>query len=110
LARKSIFVSDLSGKEISEGKGAQVTIRFNDSRRGASFSTSPTRKARSWAGRVGGRLDVVAGPRPLRATEPGRKAKLERGETMAAKGKKAGTGKAATSGKPKPKKKTSRGK
>ena len=30
---------------------------------------SPTRKARSWAGRVGGRLDVVAGQRPLRATD-----------------------------------------
>jgi hypothetical protein len=82
--------------------------------REASFSTSLTRKARSWAGRVGGRLGVVAGPGPLRATEPGRKAKLGRGETMAAKGKKAGTEKAATSGKPKlkpkPKKKISRGK
>ena len=53
---------------------------------------------------------MVAGQRPIRAIEPGQKAKLERGETMAAKGKKAGTGKAATSGKPKPKKKTSRGK
>jgi hypothetical protein len=39
-----------------------------------------------------------------------RKANLERGETMATKRKKAGTEKAATSGKPKPKKKTSRGK
>jgi hypothetical protein len=27
--------SDLSGKEISEGKGAQVTIRFNDARKGS---------------------------------------------------------------------------
>ena len=53
---------------------------------------------------------MVADPRPLKATELGRKAKLERGETMAAKGKKAGPEKAATSGKPKPKKKTSRGK
>jgi hypothetical protein len=34
MARKSIFVSDLSGKEISEGKGAQVTIKFNDARKG----------------------------------------------------------------------------
>jgi hypothetical protein len=78
---------------------------------GASFSTSPTRKARSWAGRGGGRLDVVAGQRPLRASEPGRgRPTLKGGKTMAAKGKKAGTEKAATSGKPKPKKKTSRGK
>jgi hypothetical protein len=35
LARKSIFVSDLSGKEIPDGKGAQVTIRFNDARKGS---------------------------------------------------------------------------
>lgn len=35
MARKSIFVSDLSGKEIPDGKGAQVTIRFNDARKGS---------------------------------------------------------------------------
>jgi hypothetical protein len=35
MARKSIFVSDLSGDEIADGKGAQVTIRFNDARKGA---------------------------------------------------------------------------
>jgi hypothetical protein len=34
MARKSIFVSDLSGDEIGEGKGAQVTIKFNDARKG----------------------------------------------------------------------------
>jgi hypothetical protein len=34
MARKSIFVSDLSGAEIEDGKGAQVTIRFNDARKG----------------------------------------------------------------------------
>ena len=35
MARKSIFVSDLSGKEIPDGKGAQVTIRFKDARKGS---------------------------------------------------------------------------
>jgi hypothetical protein len=35
LARKSIFVSDRSGKEIAEGKGAQVTIKFNDAWKGS---------------------------------------------------------------------------
>lgn len=35
MARKSIFVSDLSGDEIPEGKGAKVRIVFSDSRRGA---------------------------------------------------------------------------
>jgi hypothetical protein len=34
VARKSIFVSDLSGREIPDGKGAQVTIKFNDARKG----------------------------------------------------------------------------
>ena len=35
MARKSIFVSDLSGREIPDGKGAQVTIKFNDARKGS---------------------------------------------------------------------------
>lgn len=34
MARKTVFVSDLSGDEISEGRGAQVTIRFADARKG----------------------------------------------------------------------------
>ena len=34
MARKSIVVSDLSGEEITDGKGAQVTIKFNDARKG----------------------------------------------------------------------------
>jgi len=35
MARKSIFVSDMSGEEIADGKGAQVTIKFNDARKGS---------------------------------------------------------------------------
>jgi len=34
MARKSVFVSDLSGDEIPEGKGATVTIKFTDARKG----------------------------------------------------------------------------
>lgn len=34
MARKTVMVSDQSGKEIAEGKGAKVTIKFNDLRRG----------------------------------------------------------------------------
>ena len=34
MARKSIFVSDMSGTEIPEGKGAVITIKFNDARKG----------------------------------------------------------------------------
>ncbi len=35
MARKSVIVSDLSGKEIKDEKdSAQVTIRYGDARRG----------------------------------------------------------------------------
>lgn len=35
MARKTIQVSDLSGDEIGDGKGAVVTIKFNDGRKGS---------------------------------------------------------------------------
>jgi hypothetical protein len=34
MARRTILVSDMSGAEIDEGKGAQVTIKFSDARKG----------------------------------------------------------------------------
>jgi hypothetical protein len=34
MARKSVFVSDLSGKEIAEGRAAQISIKFTDARKG----------------------------------------------------------------------------
>jgi hypothetical protein len=34
VAKKTIFVSDLSGKEIDEKDAATVTIRYADARRG----------------------------------------------------------------------------
>ena len=34
MARKTVFVSDLSGRAIEEGKGATVTIKFADARKG----------------------------------------------------------------------------
>jgi hypothetical protein len=34
MARKTVLVSDRSGKEIEEGKGAKVRITFNDARKG----------------------------------------------------------------------------
>jgi hypothetical protein len=33
VAKKTIFVSDLSGDEIADGKAATVTIKFDDARR-----------------------------------------------------------------------------
>ena len=34
MARKTVFVSDLTGKEIDEKNAATVTIRYADARRG----------------------------------------------------------------------------
>jgi len=34
MAKKTVLLSDLSGAEIPEGRGATVSIRFNDARRG----------------------------------------------------------------------------
>jgi hypothetical protein len=34
MARKTVLVSDLSGKEIPDGQGATVTISYHDARRG----------------------------------------------------------------------------
>ena len=34
MARKTVLVSDMSGKEIPDGKGATVRITFRDARKG----------------------------------------------------------------------------
>lgn len=34
MARKTVLVSDLSGEEIPDAKGATVTINFRDARKG----------------------------------------------------------------------------
>jgi hypothetical protein len=34
MARKTVLVSDLSGKEIGDGDGATLTISYSDARRG----------------------------------------------------------------------------
>jgi hypothetical protein len=34
MARRTVLVSDLSGEEIPEGKGATITISFQDARKG----------------------------------------------------------------------------
>ena len=35
MARKSIFVSDISGREIEEGKGGKLRLTYDDARRGS---------------------------------------------------------------------------
>lgn len=34
VAKKTVVVSDLSGKEIEEGKAAVISIKFSDARKG----------------------------------------------------------------------------
>jgi hypothetical protein len=34
LARKTVFVSDLSGREIDERDAVTITVKFSDARRG----------------------------------------------------------------------------
>lgn len=35
MAKKTVFISDLSGDAIEEGKGAKIRISFDDARRGS---------------------------------------------------------------------------
>jgi hypothetical protein len=35
MAKKTIHISDMSGEEIPDGKGASVRITFHDARKGA---------------------------------------------------------------------------
>jgi hypothetical protein len=34
MAKKTIHISDLSGKEVPDGSGATITIKFTDARKG----------------------------------------------------------------------------
>jgi hypothetical protein len=35
MARKTVLVSDMSGKEIPDGRGAKIRITYQDARKGA---------------------------------------------------------------------------
>ena len=50
--KKTVLVSDLSGAEIEDGKGATVSINFRDARRGTIVLDSLTRKPRRWGAKV----------------------------------------------------------
>lgn len=66
MARKSIFVSDLSGEEIPEGKGAKVRVVFSDARRG-SYELDVTDEEAQELGRKG-RQTARRGRRPKAAS------------------------------------------
>lgn len=60
MARKTIRVSDMSGQEIPEGKGAIVRITFSDARKGARELDLTDQEAE----KLGGRPVARRGRRP----------------------------------------------
>jgi hypothetical protein len=65
MARKTVLVSDQSGKEIPDGKGAKVRITFNDARKGARELDLLDEEAQA----VGGRSVARRGRRPKAAAQ-----------------------------------------
>jgi hypothetical protein len=64
LARKTVLVSDMSGEEIADGKGAVVRITYRDARKGVrELDVTDTE-----AERLGGRAVARRGRRPKSAT------------------------------------------
>jgi hypothetical protein len=63
MARKTIRVSDMSGQEIPEGRGATVRITFADARRGSRELDVTDEEAE----KLGGRVVARRGRRPKNA-------------------------------------------
>jgi hypothetical protein len=63
MARKIVLVSDQSGQEIPDGKGAKVRITFNDARKGARELDLTDSEAE----RLGGRSVARRGRKPKSA-------------------------------------------
>jgi hypothetical protein len=66
MAKKTVFVSDLSGDPIEEGKGAKIRISFDDARRG-SYEIDATAEEAAELGRKG-RPVARRGRRPKTAS------------------------------------------
>jgi hypothetical protein len=62
MARKTVLVSDLSGEEIQEGKGAKVRITFEDARSGSLEMDVTAEEARAMGAK--GRQVARRGRRP----------------------------------------------
>ncbi len=73
MARKTVVVSDLSGAEIQKGKGAQVTIKFNDARKGTIVVDVTDSEAEQMERKVGDRLGGVEGPNSVSEVPSGSK-------------------------------------
>jgi hypothetical protein len=52
VARKTVLVSDISGQEIEDGKGATVRITFRDARRGVRELDVTDEEAEQFGGRA----------------------------------------------------------
>jgi hypothetical protein len=64
MAKKTVLVSDMSGEEIPDGKGATVRITFRDARKGVRELDLTDIEAE----RLGGRPVARRGRRPKAAT------------------------------------------
>jgi hypothetical protein len=51
MARKTVLVSDISGEEIQDGKGATVRITFRDARKGVRELDVTDEEAETFGGR-----------------------------------------------------------
>ena len=65
MARKMIRISDISGDEIPDGKGAKVRITFEDARRGSRELDVTDAEAENF----GGRPVARRGRRPKAASD-----------------------------------------
>ncbi len=63
MAKKTVLVSDMSGKEIPDGKGATIRITFRDARKGVRELDVTDAEAE----RLGGRAVARRGRRPKSA-------------------------------------------
>jgi hypothetical protein len=64
MAKKTVLVSDMSGNEISDGKGATIRITFRDARKGVRELDVTDAEAES----IGGRPVARRGRRPRAAS------------------------------------------
>jgi hypothetical protein len=64
MAKKTVLVSDMSGEEIPDGKGATVRITFRDARKGVRELDLTDTEAE----RLGGRPVARRGRRPKAST------------------------------------------
>lgn len=64
MAKKTVLISDMSGKEIPDGKGATIRITFRDARKGVRELDVTDDEAE----RLGGRSVARRGRRPKSAS------------------------------------------